>query len=99
VTGWQITAITIYCDAVDDDVTIMVDKDRSTRCTGYRKYKKSLDKETAKVLKKKAKQLGRNLGCEGPLDYRVTDYRDSLVSEDRATPAPAKPTKKKRARH
>lgn len=96
-TGWQITATTIYCDAVDDDVTIMVYPDGSTKCSGFRKYGECLDMETAKVLKTKAKRLGRNLECEGPRDYRVTDYRDKLIAEDKAAPAPAKPTKKKRA--
>jgi hypothetical protein len=94
---WQVTATTIYCDAVDDDVTIMVYKDRRTTCTGYKKYGEGLDKETAKILKKKAKRLSRDLGCEGPLDHRVTDYRDKLVAQDKATPTPQKPTKKKRA--
>lgn len=96
-TGWQLTATTIYCDAVDDDVTIMVYKDWSTTCTGYKKYGEILNKETAKTLKKKAKRLGRNLGCEGPLDHRVTDYRDKLMAEDKTTPTPTKATKKKRA--
>jgi hypothetical protein len=94
VTGWLVTATTIYCDAVDDDVTIMVDQDGSARCTGYKKYGEGLNKETAKVLKKRARRLGRNLKCEGPLDHRVTDYRDRLLAE--ATPVPTKPTKKKR---
>jgi hypothetical protein len=97
VTGWLVTAKTIYCDAVDDDVTIMVYKDGSTTCTGYRKYGESPNKETAKMLKKRAKRLGRNLECEGPLDHRITDYRDRLRAEDKATPATTKPTKKKRA--
>jgi hypothetical protein len=97
VTGWQLTATTIYCDAVDDDVTIMVYKDWSTTCIGYKKYGEGLNKEAAKVLKKKAGRLGRNLECEGPLDHRVTDYRDRLVAEDKATPVPTKLTKKKRA--
>jgi len=85
VVDWQVTATTIYCDAVDDDVTIIVYKDWSTRCTGYKKYVESLSKETAKMLKRKAKRLGRNLRCEGPLDSRVTDYRDILVTQGKAT--------------
>ncbi len=80
---WQVTATTIYCDAVDDDVTIIVNKDRTTICTGYKKYGVNPDKETVKTLNKKARQLGKNLKCEGPLDSRVTDYRDKLVKEDR----------------
>jgi hypothetical protein len=84
VKDWQVTATTIYCDAVDDDVTIMVYKDWNVRCTGYKKYVERLNKETGRRLKKEAKRLGRNLGCEGPLDYRVTDYRDKLAAEDKA---------------
>ncbi len=94
---WQLTATTIYCDAVDDEVTIMVYKDRRTTCTGYNKYGEGLNRGAARVLKKKAGRLGKNLECEGPLDHRVTDYRDRLMTEDKASPVPTKPTKKKRA--
>jgi hypothetical protein len=83
---WQVTATTIYCDAVDDDVTIIVNKDWSTRCLGYRKYVENLDKETAKKLKRKAKELGRNLRCEGPLDCKASDYKEILVAQDKAIP-------------
>ena len=83
-TDWQVTATTIYCDAVDDEVTIMVYKDGSIRCTGYKKYVENPDKETAQVLKKKAKRLGRNLKCEGPQDFRVTSYRDKLTAEEKS---------------
>ena len=81
---WQVTATTIYCDAVDDEVTIMVYKDGSIRCTGYKKYVENSDKETAQMLKKKGKRLGRNLKCEGPQDYRVTSYRDTLTAEEKS---------------
>jgi hypothetical protein len=84
VVDWQVTATTIYCDAVDDDVTIIVYQDWSTRCTGCRKYVEHLNKETAKMLKRKAKRLGRSLGCEGPLDCRASDYRDMLMTQDKA---------------
>ena len=81
---WQVTATKIYCDAVDDDVTIMVYKDWSTRCTGYKKYVESSNEETARVLQRKAKRLGRNLRCEGPLGCSAADYRDMLIAEDKA---------------
>ncbi len=83
---WQVTATTLYCDAVDDDVTIMVYKDWSTRCVGY--YKKYGDpvitKDTTKLLKNKSKKLGRALQCEGPECHRVVAYRDKLRSEEPA---------------
>jgi hypothetical protein len=80
---WQITATTIYCDAVDDDVTLMVDKDWNVICTGFKKYSTNLDKATLKILKQKSRRLDRALKCEGPLDYRVTDYRDKLKAQEK----------------
>lgn len=81
---WQVTATTIYCDAVDDDVTLIVDKDWKVQCTGFKKYSANLDKATAKALKQKSKRLGRNLKCEGPQDFRVTDYRDKLQAQEKS---------------
>lgn len=82
--NWQVTATTIYCDAVDDDVTLMVYKDRSTRCVGFKKYIESITKETAKELKRRAKKLGRELRCEGPECARVIAYRDEAFAEEAA---------------
>jgi hypothetical protein len=79
---WQVTATTIYCDAVDDDVTLIVDKDWNIKCTGYKKYSTDLNKETAGILKRKSRRLGKILKCEGPQDSRVTDYRDKLKTQE-----------------
>ncbi len=81
---WQVTATTIYCDAVDDDVTLIIDKDWNTRCTGYARYVTDLDKEKARTLKQKSRRLGRALKCEGPQDFRVTDYQDRLMAREKA---------------
>lgn len=77
--NWQVTAATIYCDAVDDEVTLLVYKDGSTKCTGYQKYSRA-DRDTAKTMKIKSKQLGRRLECEGLECYRVVQYRDRLFA-------------------
>lgn len=83
--NWRVTATTIYCDAVDAEVTLMVYKDRSARCTTYnRKYGENIKKEVAKELKKKGKILGRELRCEGQECSRVTEYRDKLFAEEEA---------------
>jgi hypothetical protein len=37
--NWQITATTFNCEYVDDAVTIMVDKDWTTGCTWFHRYK------------------------------------------------------------
>jgi len=78
---WQITATTIYCDAVDEEVTLMVHKDWSTKCTGYRKYGEP-SKEMLNLLKEKSKQLKRQLGCTGLECPRVTEYKEKLSTEE-----------------
>lgn len=83
--GWQVTATTIHCDAVDDDVTIMVYKDWSTSCTGYKKYGPNMSEETLRALRKRGKKLGINLGCEGPQDFRVTSYQNKIAHEEKSS--------------
>ena len=78
---WQITVSTIYCDAVDDEVTIMVHKDWSIKCTGYDKYRQP-DREVAGLLKKKGKRLSRQLKCEGLDCHRIVGYKNKLLSEE-----------------
>lgn len=75
--NWQITATTIYCDAVDDEVTLLVHKDWSVKCTGYRKYGKP-SKEIVNLAKKRKKQLE----CDGPECYRAVQYRDKLFADE-----------------
>ena len=81
---WQVTAMSIYCDAVDDNVVLLVYKDGAAKWVGYKKYGENITKETAKELKNKSKKLGRELKCEGPVDHRVTEYRDKLLAEEEA---------------
>ena len=78
---WVVTATTIYCDAVDDEVTLIINKDGTSKCTGYQKYGKP-DKQTSKAIKIKSKQSGKQLRCEGPECHRVTQYRDKLFTEE-----------------
>lgn len=79
--NWQVTATTIYCDAVDDEVTVLVYQDFSTKCTGYTKYSEPA-KEITNLLRKKSKQLGRRLECEGPECHRVIQYKEKLVTDE-----------------
>jgi len=84
VPNWQKTATTIYCDAVDDFVTMLVFKDWSTKCIGYSKYVENINKDISKELNKRGKQVGRELKCEGPECYRVIEYKDKLLAEEEA---------------
>jgi hypothetical protein len=80
-TDWAITATTIYCDAVDDEVTLIVHRDGTSKCTGYQKYSKP-NKETTSAMKIRGKQLGKQLRCEGLECHRVTQYRDNLLAKE-----------------
>ena len=78
---WQVTATTIYCDAVDDEVTVLVYKDWSVKCTGCRKYGEA-GKDAVNLLKKKSRQLKRQLACVGLECHRVTQYKEKLLAEE-----------------
>ncbi len=79
--SWKITATTIFCDAVDDEVTVLVYSDFSTRCTGYQKYLKPT-KEVNNLLKKRGKRLGRELACRGLKCPRVMQYQEKIIAEE-----------------
>ncbi|MFC1990819.1 hypothetical protein ACFLU9_01540 [Chloroflexota bacterium] len=79
--NWQITATTIYCDAVDDEVTFMVYKDRTASCIACKTYYEP-DNTIRKLLANKSKLLGRKLKCDGPECNRITQYRDKLLAEE-----------------
>ena len=61
---WQITAKTIFCDEVDDEVTWLVYRNGATRCTGCRKYGQPND-ITRKVIREKSRRLKRPHSLRG----------------------------------
>jgi hypothetical protein len=79
--NWQVTATTIYCDAVDEEVTVMVYGDMSVKCTGYAKFGQPVA-QMLDVLKKKSRQLNRSLGCEGQECHRVIQYKKKLMAKE-----------------
>ncbi len=78
---WQLTATTGYCDAVDEEVTIIVSKDWSARCVSYKKYYQP-GRDTRKLMEQKARTLNRKISCEGLDCPRVTHYKDKLYAEE-----------------
>ena len=66
---WQVTATTIYCDAVADEVTVLVYRDGQATCTGYAKYGDAAPE---------AKNKNR---CSGFECHRVSQYREKLFGE------------------
>ena len=77
---WEITATTIFCEAVDDEVTVIVSQDGTAKCTGRQKYAEP-DKETSRAMKNKSQQLGKPISCVGDQCNRVTEYRDGLLGK------------------
>ncbi len=69
--NWQITAKTIYCESTGEEVTIIVKKDWSVQCTGYR------DKQQGSP-----NRAYTQAECEGPGCSRISLYRDQLRAEE-----------------
>jgi len=80
--NWEITARTIYCDAVDDEVTVLIYKNGSVRCTGYQKYNRP-DDITRDIIKQKSRRLKRTVKCEGEDCPRVVQYKEQIMAEER----------------
>jgi hypothetical protein len=80
-TDWQTTAKTIFCDAVDDEVTILIFKDFSVHCTGYKKYSE-LNDITLNIIKAKNSKLKQPLKCEGEGCHRVLEYKEKIRTEE-----------------
>ena len=77
---WMITATTIYCEAVDDEVTLLVYQDGTSRCTGCKKNGKPA-KDKTKSAKAKSKSPGKQTACSEAECHRLTQYRDRLLAE------------------
>jgi hypothetical protein len=76
-TDWEITATTVYCDAVGDEVTLIIHRDGTSRCTGRQKYTGKGKEATGNG--KKGPRGEKHAVCRGADCPRVTQYRDSLI--------------------
>ncbi len=79
-TDWQVTATTIFCDAVVDEVTIIVKNDWSVKCTGLLKY--TNNRHAGVELVKRSLELKRVLECKGIDCSRISDYINKLKAEE-----------------
>ncbi len=80
-TDWQLTAKTIFCDAVGDEVTIMVRRNGSTTCTGCKKYSRP-DAVTRRIIARRVARLKRPVKCEGEPCARTTRYTQKIMAEE-----------------
>lgn len=77
---WQITATTFYCEAVADEVTLLVKPDWSVTCTGLIKY--TSNRAASIELVKRALQMQKSLDCKGIDCPFVTEYKIKLQAEE-----------------
>lgn len=78
---WQATAITIYCDAIGDEVTIIVYKDWSVKCTGCMNDDQ-IGGRSGRLVRRGKRTSKRQTKCLGPQCKQVTEYRDKLHSQE-----------------
>ena len=78
--NWQTTIITIWCDHVNNFVTIVVDADWASKCTWYLRYKQSIGID--RTLKGGNEVKLKIQECVGPECHMLIDYRDKLIKEE-----------------
>ena len=74
---WQITAATFRCETIGDEVTLLVYKDWTMKCTGF-----------MNAGKRKAKKNGRSSVCRDTECQLVIEYRKKLQAEEAKTAPP-----------
>jgi hypothetical protein len=72
--NWQTTAITLYCEAIKNEVTVIVYKDWSVKCTGWINAIDPPDKQN--------KSSRRQARCRGQECDVIRSYRERLRSEE-----------------
>ena len=78
--NWQLTATTIYCEVVADEVTFLVYKDGSVRCTGEGKHASGRGGPPAG--RGRAGKMAGAGGCRGKECTLPAKYRDRLFAEE-----------------
>jgi hypothetical protein len=77
---WEVTATTIFCEAVDDEVTLIVSGNGTAKCSGQQKYDNS-KKDIRKTFANKSKSSGKQLGCKGESCATLKQYRVKMLGE------------------
>jgi hypothetical protein len=77
---WQITATTVYCADVDDEVTLLIYGDGTSKCTWHQKHARP-NKETAGIKKPKSQHPGRQPGCGGTGCQLISEYRNKWLGK------------------
>ena len=77
---WETTATTVYCEAIDDEVTLLFSRDGQVTCTGQQRYQNP-DDANARRLAEKSGVAGRKLACTGTGCDLVAKYVTEFLRE------------------
>ncbi len=78
---WEVTSTTIYCGDVNGDVTLLLAKDMSVKCTGQEQYEKNKNYRAGVLFRRKSKKL-KEWKCRGVNCSQLSAYRDKIFSEE-----------------
>ena len=78
---WQVTATTLFCNEVADEVTLLVYPDWSVKCTGMEKFAVSSGSGTQQLKKMFAAK--KNADCKGTNCPDMSRYLEKLKNEER----------------
>jgi hypothetical protein len=78
---WQITATTLVCNAIAEEVTVLVYPDWTVRCTGLEEYTKN--RRASLELLKRSLTLKKTLECKGLDCPTIVEYKLKLEDEER----------------
>lgn len=77
---WEITAIGLHCNYIDDFITVRVNRDWLAECAWYLRYKKKTLKENKQKFSKTIMQkIGKCVGPDCPV---IAKYRGKLIEEE-----------------
>ena len=76
---WQVAAVTIKCDSVAEEVTIIVKSDGSVKCTGFESL--SASRKAKLDLVNRSMTLKRVLDCPGTGCKQIKEYLQKLQTE------------------
>ena len=79
--NWQVTATTLVCDSIAEEVTILVYPDWTVKCTGHEKYAKN--RSASLDLLKKSLVMKKTLDCKGLDCPQIVEYKLKLEDEEK----------------
>ena len=75
---WEITATTIFCEDVSDEVTLLLSGNGTVNCTGREKYARPA-KQVLREMRQKSKKSGKQVKCLEDECPRLRRYRDGYL--------------------